>query len=147
MRVAEFDFDLPPELEAAQRAWLREQLAETRRSGARHIAVFQHHPWFLFSIAEPNSILNLPKEKRDLYFPLFHEFGVKSLFLGHYHRNAVSRDGDIELVTTGAIGKPRDGAVSGMAVVIVRDQAIEHTFHPLGGVPDKILTARVAAVR
>ena len=31
---------------------------------------------------------------------------MKHLFSGHYHRNALARDGDLEAVTTGPVGKP-----------------------------------------
>jgi 3',5'-cyclic AMP phosphodiesterase CpdA len=89
---------------AAQDKWLRTELERARGDGAQHIVVFQHHPWFLKSADETNQYFNIPKERRAPHLALFREFGVKYLFSGHYHRNAVARDGDIEAVTTWAGG-------------------------------------------
>jgi 3',5'-cyclic AMP phosphodiesterase CpdA len=121
-----------------QQRWLRDELARARDEGAGPIVVFQHHPWFLKSAGEPDEYFNIPRERRAPYLALFHEFGVKHLFSGHYHRNAIARDGDIEAVTTGAVGKPLGTDKSGLRVVIVRDQAIEHRFYQLGEIPNRI---------
>jgi hypothetical protein len=69
---------------------------------------------------------------------LFREFGVRYLFCGHYHRNAEGRDGEIENITSGPVGKPLGGAKSGLRVAIVRDAAIEHRYYELGELPVKI---------
>jgi hypothetical protein len=63
---------------------------------------------------------------------------VKFLFSGHYHRNALARDGDIEAVTTGPVGMPQGGDKSGLRVVIVRDDAIEHRYYHFGEIPNRI---------
>ena len=68
----------------------------------------------------------------------FHEFGVKYLFSGHYHRNAIARDGDLEAVTTGPVGKPLGEGKSGLRVVIVRDDHIEHRFYDFGELPNRM---------
>src|SRR5690349_4261616 len=70
-----------------QLTWLRSELARLRAAGARHLVVFQHHPWFLKDAAEPDEYFNIPLERRGLYLSLFREAGVKYLFSGHYHRN------------------------------------------------------------
>ncbi len=125
------------ELDLQQR-WLRDELARAREEGTGPIVVFQHHPWFLKSAGEPDEYFNIPRERRAPYLALFHEFGVKHLFSGHYHRNAIARDGDIEAVTTGPVGKPLGTDKSGLRVVIVRDQAIEHRYYQLGEIPSRI---------
>ena len=87
---------------------------------------------------EPDQYFNIPRERRTNYLALFREFGVKQLFSGHYHRNAVARDGDMEAVTTGPVGMPQGGDKSGLRVVIVRDDRIEHRYYHFGEVPNRI---------
>ncbi len=121
-----------------QERWLRAALESARDEGAPRIVVFQHHPWFLKTPDEPDQYFNIPHERRAQYLALFHEFGVKHLFSGHYHRNAVARDGDIEAVTTGPVGMPLGGDKSGLRVVIVRDDGIEHRYYHFGELPNRI---------
>jgi 3',5'-cyclic AMP phosphodiesterase CpdA len=121
---------------ADQFAWLRTQLESAR--GAQHIVIFQHHPWFLKSANEPDEYFNIPRERRTNYLALFREFGVKKLFSGHYHRNAIANDGDLEAITTGPVGMPLGGDKSGLRVVIVRDERIEHRYYSFGEVPNRI---------
>jgi 3',5'-cyclic AMP phosphodiesterase CpdA len=123
---------------AEQERWLRAELTKAKTAGARHIVVFQHHPWFIASATEPDQYFNIPLARRSAYMALFREFGVRYLFCGHYHRNAEGRDGEIENITSGPVGKPLGGAKSGLRVAIVRDAAIEHRYYELGELPVKI---------
>lgn len=122
----------------AQEHWLEGTLEKARSEKAGHIVVFQHHPWCLASATETNQYFNIPIERRARYFALFHRYGVHYSFCGHYHRNALARDGDLEIVTTGPVGKPlgRDG--SGLRVAIVRADRIEHRYYELGDIPNQI---------
>ena len=129
--------DAPVQL-AEQERWLRAELTKAKAAGARHIVVFQHHPWFIASATEPDQYFNIPLARRSAYMALFREFGVRYLFCGHYHRNAEGRDGEIENITSGPVGKPLGGAKSGLRVAIVRDAAIEHRYYELGELPVKI---------
>jgi serine/threonine-protein phosphatase CPPED1 len=123
---------------AEQSHWLRAELARAREASAQHIVVFQHHPWFLKTADERDQYFNIPRERRAPHLALFHEFGVKHLFCGHYHRNAVANDGEIEAVTTGPVGQPQGNDKSGLRVVIVRDEGIEHRYYHFGEVPNRI---------
>jgi 3',5'-cyclic AMP phosphodiesterase CpdA len=123
---------------AMQEQWLRAELARIKADGAQHIVIFQHHPWFLKAADEPDQYFNIPTERRASYLKLFREFGVKYLFSGHYHRNAVARDGDMEAVTTGPVGQPQGGDKSGLRVVIVRDSGLEHRYYHFGEMPTQI---------
>ena len=123
---------------AAQEQWLRSELERIKTDGAQHIVIFQHHPWFLKTADEADQYFNIPTARRALYLRLFREFGVKYLFSGHYHRNAVARDGDMEAVTTGPVGQPQGGDKSGLRVVIVRDNGLEHRYYHFGEVPNQI---------
>jgi 3',5'-cyclic AMP phosphodiesterase CpdA len=123
---------------AAQEQWLRTELERARADGAQHIVIFQHHPWFLKTADEADEYFNIPKERRAPHLALFREFGVQYLFSGHYHRNAVARDGELEAVTTGPVGQPLGGDKSGLRVVIVRDNRLEHRYYHFGELPTHI---------
>jgi len=123
---------------STQECWLRGELERARNEEAQQIVVFQHHPWFLKSADEPDEYFNIPGERRAVYLSLFREFGVKHLFSGHYHRNAIARDGEIEAVTTGPVGKPMGKDASGLRIVIVRGDQLEHRYYHFGEVPHQI---------
>lgn len=127
-----------PQQLAEQERWLRAELTKAKMAGARHIVVFQHHPWFIASAAEPDQYFNIPLARRSAYMALFREFGVRYLFCGHYHRNAEGRDGEIQNITSGPVGKPLGGGKSGIRVAIVRDTVIDHRYYELGELPVKI---------
>ena len=115
------------------------ELERARSSGARHIVVFQHHPWFLRKADEPDEYFNIPTERRMPHLVLFREFGVKTLVSGHYHRNSLARDGDLEMITTGAVGMPLgEGSQSGIRVFIVRDSGLTHRFYTFGEIPNQV---------
>jgi serine/threonine-protein phosphatase CPPED1 len=129
------------ELLEAQDRWLKAQLETAREKGARHIVVFQHHPWFLKTADEPDEYFNIPRERRSRYLALFREFGVKYLFCGHYHRNALARDQGFEVITTGPVGKPLGNDGSGLRLAIVKDDGIEHRYHDFGQLPNSVVVS------
>ncbi len=121
-----------------QEGWLKAELDRVRAETPRHIVVFQHHPWCLAAADEADQYFNIPRERRDRYFALFRDNGVKYLFCGHYHRNAVAKLKDMEVITTGPVGKPLGGDVSGLRVAIVRDGRIDHRYYHFGEIPNRI---------
>ena len=124
---------------AGQETWMKAQLASARQAGARHIVIFQHHPYFLKTADEVEGYYSLPQPRRADYLKLFHDSGVRHIFAGHFHNNSPARDGDLEMVTSGPVGKPQGaGARSGMRVVIVRPTSIEHRFYELSELPNSI---------
>jgi len=122
----------------AQERWLQAELKNARGSGARHVVIFGHHPWFLKTAREPDEYFNVPGERRARYLAWFREAGVKYLFSGHYHRDLVARDAGFEAVATGPIGKPLGEGKSGLRIVIVRDADLEHRFYHFGELPNRI---------
>ncbi len=125
---------------AAQERWLETQLAEAQQSGARHIVVFQHHPWFLKDANEPDQYFNIPLAHRARYLAMFHTYGVEALFSGHYHQNSVARDGKILAVTTGPVGMPfGEVPQSGIRIVVVSDTGITHTYYGLENLPARFV--------
>ncbi len=127
-----------PENDARQRSWADAELAKARREGARRIIAFMHHPLYLLSPDEAPTHLNLPLTPRREYLKLFQKYGVTHVFAGHYHGNHVVRNGDLELVVTGPVGKPLVGERSGFRVVIVREDSVEHKYYGLDEVPERI---------
>jgi 3',5'-cyclic AMP phosphodiesterase CpdA len=127
---------------AEQDRWLRAELARVTRDGARRIVVFQHHPIFVKDAAEEDGYDNIPRARRAAFLALLHQAGVRHVFAGHYHRNALARDGDLEMVTTGPIGTPLNGGKSGLRIVTVTDAGIEHRYYELSELPNRIALSR-----
>jgi 3',5'-cyclic AMP phosphodiesterase CpdA len=120
-----------------QDAWLRAELAKAKSSGAGHIVVLQHHPWFLETAGEPDQYFNIPLARRVPLLQAFREAGVRYLFSGHYHRNALAKDGDIEAITTGPVGMPLGNARSGFRIVRVNKASITHDYAEFGALPNE----------
>ncbi|MES1259736.1 MAG: metallophosphoesterase [Gemmatimonadota bacterium] len=136
--VIDSSVNVPQEF-AAQESWLRNQLAAASESGARHIVVFQHHPWFLSNPTEPDQYFNIPLVHRERYLAMFRQYGVEALFSGHYHQNAVSADGKLPAITTGPVGMPfGDKPQSGFRIVTVTDAGITHQFVGFENLPKRI---------
>lgn len=123
---------------AAQENWLKVELEQASKENARHIVIFQHHPWFLKSAGEADQYFNIPRERRERYLAMFRQFGVRYLFSGHYHRTAIARDGEVESITSGPVGKPLGDGRSGLTVAIVREDQIEYEFHDFSRLPNRV---------
>ena len=122
---------------AEQQAWLKSELNKARTAGARHIVVFQHHSWFLERADEPDQYFNIPMERRRGYLDLLKSAGVRQVFAGHYHRNSLGRDGDLEMITSGPVGQPLGNDPSGIRIVTVKDSGLEHRYYTLGNIPNQ----------
>ena len=120
---------------AKMEAWFRNELERLKLSAVKHIIVFQHISFFLKDPEEEDQYFNIPKPVRERYLHAMHEYGVQQVFAGHYHRNALGRDGDLEMVTSGPVGMPLEGAKSGLRVVTVKDGAVTHKFYDFGELP------------
>ena len=131
----------------AQEAWLKTELVRARASGAPHIVVFQHHSWFLEKAEEPTQYFNVPIEPRRRYLDLLKSAGVRYVFAGHYHRNAYARDGDLEMITSGPVGRPLGVDPSGLRIVTVKEDALEHTYYGMGLIPNQFPIPRAAPRR
>ena len=130
----------PAKAEAAaaeQETWLRTELTKARSSGARHVVVFQHHSWFLEKADEPAQYFNVPLDPRKKYLDLLKSASVRYVFAGHYHRNAAGRDGDLEMITSGPVGRPLGSDPSGIRIVTVRETGLVHTYYGFGNIPNQ----------
>jgi serine/threonine-protein phosphatase CPPED1 len=123
---------------AEQDQWLKQELARAKASGTKYLVVFQHHPWFLQQGDEADAYFNIPLEKRKGYLEMFKAAGVSHVFAGHLHRNAAGKDGPLEMITTGPIGRPLGTDPSGIRLVLVKPAGIEHRYIGLGSIPFQV---------
>jgi serine/threonine-protein phosphatase CPPED1 len=121
-----------------QLSWLKNELETAKASGAQHIVVFQHHPYFLGDAKEPDQYFTIPGELRKPFLDLFHSYGVHFVFAGHTHKNYVAKDGDLEMVTSGPIGMPFGEDGSGIRLAAVTPSGIEHHYFDFGKLPAKL---------
>jgi serine/threonine-protein phosphatase CPPED1 len=127
-----------PEEAVRMEAWLRGELAKAQSAGVKHLIVFQHIPFFLKAADEPDQYFNIPGETRGRYLKLLHEYGVRYVFAGHYHRNSEGRDGDLEMITTGPVGMPLENAKSGMRLGTISDTGVTHRYYEFGELPESL---------
>jgi len=112
-------------------AWFAAELAKARAENSGRIIVFQHIPLFLKEPDEADQYFNIPKDVRARYLKLLHQFNVTEMFAGHLHHNSEGRDGTLDMVTTGAVGKPLGGK-SGIRYVTLTGNEIQHKFYEFG---------------
>ncbi len=121
--------------------WLRTELEKAKREGVKHLIVFQHIPYFLTDANEEDKYDNIPRATRQRYLKLLHEYGVHLVFAGHYHRNAHTTDGDLEIVTSGPVGMPLGGARSGLRIVRIEGDSVMQRYFDFGELPDTLEAA------
>jgi 3',5'-cyclic AMP phosphodiesterase CpdA len=129
---------MAPEELQKQDAWLRAELDKARSSGAAQIVIFQHHPFFLERGDEPDQYFNIPLARRQRLLAAFHDAKVRFVFAGHYHRSALGRDGELEMVTTGPVGMPLGDGVSGFRVVRVQGAELSHRYVEFSKLPNHL---------
>lgn len=122
--------------EQKQFIWLTKKLK--KRQNVQHIFLFCHYPFFNNTIDEPTAYSNIDKEYRETYLNLFNENNVDVVFSGHYHNNSLTSYGNVRLVTTSALGKPLGKAPSGLRIIKVYSDKIEHEFFGLDALPEKV---------
>lgn len=127
-----------PDVLAEQDAWLRTELDRATASDARHVVIFQHHPWFLETADEDDQYFNIPRVRRDPMLALFRAHGVRTLVSGHLHRNAVANDAGFDSIVTGPVGRPLGTDGSGLRVFRVTDDGIAHRYYHFGELPTSI---------
>jgi 3',5'-cyclic AMP phosphodiesterase CpdA len=127
-----------PEEAAAQEAWLRTALEESKKSKSMNVMVFMHHPLFISQPDEPNQYFNIDSDRRKVYLELFKKYNIRQVFAGHYHRNAGGRSEDLEMITTGPVGRPIGPDSSGFRIVHVNGRSVSHKYYPLDSLPEML---------
>jgi len=120
--------------EQKQFKWLNKKL----KKDATHTILFCHYPFFNKNIDEPEAYSNLGIEYRKKYLSFFKEHSVDAIFTGHHHNNAINSYGNIKLVTTSSAGKPLGDAPSGMRIIKVFTDKIEHEYFGFDELPERI---------
>jgi len=130
-----FNWTLAPDALVEQAHWLQRELAATAADPPTHLIAFQHHPWFVDEVDEPDGYYNLPRQNRRLVLDAFEAAGVRVVFSGHLHRNLHQRYGTVELVSGGTVC---DCLEPGLRVVEIYADRIEHRFYSPDKVPERI---------
>jgi 3',5'-cyclic AMP phosphodiesterase CpdA len=125
-----------PLLEQNQSDWLKKEL--TKGNKAKHIIIFCHYPFFISKADERDEYFNIPLETRKKYLSLFMENRVDAVFAGHLHNNGYGKSGEMEMITTSAVGKPLGKVPSGLRVIKVFPDRIENNYFSLDSIPEKI---------
>lgn len=122
--------------EQKQYNWLTKKLKQSQETD--HIILFCHYPFFNKTVDEPEAYSNIGPGYREKYLSLFETNGVDAVFSGHKHNNGLARYGEVQLVTTSALGKPLGKAPSGMRIVKMYSDRIEHEYFGLEELPDSV---------
>ncbi len=135
-----FDSTGAPDEAGKQDKWLHQTLEEAKKQKYTNIVIFQHIPWFLDNLDEKDQYFNIPTSVRQKYIALFQSYGVKYIFAGHLHKNAIGHAKDLEMITTGPVGKPLGKDPSGFRIVNVNGNVITHHYYGLDSLPLKATT-------
>jgi 3',5'-cyclic AMP phosphodiesterase CpdA len=127
-----------PDEQKAQEAWFAKELEAAGKEKPRQLLVFQHHSWFLKAPDEADGYFAIPRERRAPALALMKSAGVRAVFAGHYHGNAQGRDGELEMVTSGPVGKPLRKDPSGLRIVEVHERELRHAYYALDQVPESV---------
>lgn len=122
--------------ENKQFKWLTSQIRKGKDFD--NTVVFCHYPFFIKRIDEPTAYANIDLEYRKKYLDLFAENGVDVVFTGHHHNNILNAYRDVQLVTTSSAGKPLGDAPSGMRIIQVYSDKIEHEYFGFDELPESV---------
>ena len=118
--------------------FLREDLQAARESGCEDIIVFMHHPLFLSHREEGDGYFVIPKERRAVILDALKSKGVSAVFAGHMHRNIYASDGELQMITTAAVGYPLGDDPSGLRIVRTYGDTIQHDYYGFDDVPELV---------
>ena len=134
-------------LKDAQLRWLETDLSSVAAKSATHIVVFMHQPPFEHSASEEDGEYghsdrageNTFDQDRAGMLTLLAEAGVKSVFAGHLHENAVGYAGKLSVTTTSSLSpqtgpgrmKVRPDDCPGFRVVTVNHDSIASEYKRL----------------
>lgn len=121
-----------------QDRWLEKELASAKDFPDKLVLIFQHHSYFLTDPEEKDQYFNFPLERRRRYLELFKANGVRYIFAGHYHRNAGGHSGELEMITTGPVGRPLGADPSGFRIVTVSGRDVRHAYYSLDSIPESV---------
>ena len=101
-----------------------------------HTIAFMHHPLFGLSADQPNDgIAIIPVERRRVILDLLRKHKASGVFAGHWHRNSYAADGEMLMVISGPVGYPLGDDPSGLRIVKVYQDRVEHEYFGMDDVP------------
>lgn len=116
--------------------FLGDDMSAARRAGAARLVLLVHHPLFLERADEDEDYFTIPPERRDVIMSVLRDNDASAVFAGHMHRNNYARDGDLHMITTGAVGYPLGGDPSGVRLVTMDESSITHRYYPIADPPE-----------
>ena len=114
---------------------MNDQLSLAKKMNYKHCIMLQHIPWFLHDPDEAEDYFNIEPKTRKKLLTYFKKAGIKHAFAGHYHRNAGGWDGEFEMTVTSAIGCQIGDDLSGMRIVRVFENNIDHKYYDFHNFP------------
>lgn len=123
------------EAEAAEYAWLEEQLAQADKDNP--IILAAHFPIFTVTPDEPETYENLPLPMREKYMALFEKYGVDTYLAGHQHKCMGGHHDGIDYVIASALGRQLGDDAHGYTIVTVEGEKV---FTEYVAVEDKFIT-------
>jgi 3',5'-cyclic AMP phosphodiesterase CpdA len=112
---------------------------EANSSNSSHTVVFMHHPLFAESADEPDDgVRFIPRIRRRIILDLLRKHRVSGVFAGHWHRNNEAADGDMLMIVSSAVGFPLGDDPSGLRIVKVYHDRIEHEYFGMDDVPNSV---------
>ncbi|SCA62539.1 Serine/threonine-protein phosphatase CPPED1 [Chlamydiales bacterium SCGC AG-110-M15] len=134
------DSSKAPELLQEQNTWIHKELAdETSTNKAIHRFIFGHHPWFLHEPDERENYYNIKRSLRYPFLEAAQRGSITACFAGHFHQNAHGVYKGMEMITTSALGLPLGVDSSGLRIIKVYKDRIEHEFYELDNIPQAIV--------
>jgi predicted phosphodiesterase len=121
-----------------QMNWLTALLKDSQQKNYNNKLVFMHHSLCKSAAHEKEGYFILSGDTRKKLIQLFHDYGVRALFTGHFHRHAYERDGDLELVTITSTGFQEGKDKPGFMVLKVDTNGIKHAFYTYKEMPEYI---------
>ena len=115
--------------------FLRDDL-DTHSPDSNHTMVFMHHPLFGEFANEPDDGVSIiPRERRRVVLDLLRKHEASGVFAGHWHRNSYAADGDMLMVISCSVGFPLGDDPSGLRIVKVYDDRVEHEYFGMDDAP------------
>jgi 3',5'-cyclic AMP phosphodiesterase CpdA len=112
---------------------------DSHSADSKHTMIFMHHPLFGKAADEPDDgIAIIPQERRAVILDLLRKHNVSGVFSGHWHRNNYATDGDMLMVISAPVGFPIADDPSGLRIVKVYDDRIEHEYFGMDDVPNSV---------
>ena len=101
-----------------------------------HTIVFMHHPLFGEAPDEPDDgVKFIPRERRRVILDLLRKHETSGGFAGHWHQNNYATDGNMLMVTSGPVGFPLGDDPSGLRIVKLYDDRVEHEYFGMDDIP------------